>query len=259
MKKLITLFLLLFMRVGFGSPHGLVAHWKMNDNAGNATVVDSAVTESATHYNGTFNDAGGDPNTDAHTTAGKINPAFTFDGTDDYIDIGKPAALQNLNDFTISVWVNSTLDAGEEYILSQYSSGSPGAGEVLFLLTTSDKVTIDIDDGLISVLSSVALEENTWYHLGVVMVADTSLKLYIDGVLNVTDLSVGTTAPYFHASENILIGSTSIPDNFFTGKIDNVMIFNTALTADKIKRLYNGGHGTEIMADLDESRRIKRR
>jgi hypothetical protein len=46
---------------------------------------------------------------------------------------------------------------------------------------------------------------------------------------------------------------------YANGTIDNVMFFAKELTEDDIKILYGDGHGTEIIADLDESRRIKRR
>ncbi|GAJ19937.1 unnamed protein product, partial [marine sediment metagenome] len=61
--------------------NAIVAHWKMNDNTDSNAVVDATG-----NYNGTFKDAGGDPNTDAHSASGKILTALDFDGSDDGVD-----------------------------------------------------------------------------------------------------------------------------------------------------------------------------
>ena len=74
---------------------------KMDDNAANPTVTDAAAGR-----NQTFTDAGGNPYTSAHTTAGKVGSALSFDGVDDRINMG--AALDGMvgenRDFSVAFW-----------------------------------------------------------------------------------------------------------------------------------------------------------
>ena len=208
------------------STKGLVAHYKLCV----APMTVGSVFDYALNGNtGTITDS------DSPITLRPAYPGFEFDGANDYIDIGKGATIQNLNDFTISVWVFSTNIGSVDKILTQVT-GAISDGEVDFGFIGGDKVRMRADT-LISILSSV-LEENTWYHLAVVVIADDNAKLYIDGNEDADDSSIGTTAPYFHAAPNVIIGATSTPGSFFAGKIDDIRIYDRALSAADVLSIY---------------------
>lgn len=266
MKKLIVLFVLLLYGVCFGNPHGLIAHYKLNDNADSNAVLDDTAS-----HNGIFKDATGDPNTSAHTTTGKIGAALTLDGTDDYIEVADHNDFTfgdgtNDSPFSISAWVYMD-DAKLFGIFNKYQTGQL---EYAFG-ADADGTALDfyLYDGTTGYMNGACASfssayENAWTHI--VGTYDGSsgqdgLKIYINGTsVSVSTLGVlpytamgNTTADVEIGIYHPALGPTS------NGKIDNVMIFSKELSADEIKRLYNNGHGTEIIADLDESRRIRRR
>ena len=91
-------------------------------------------------------------------------------------------------------------------------------------------------------------------------ILSSGIKIYLNGN-RVDDTNSESNPGLFVAVENlekdVWIGRYS--DKYSNGWFDNVMFFNQELNLDQVKALYGGGHGTEIAADVDESRRIKRR
>jgi len=216
---------------------GLVAHWKMNDNAATTTVVDSS---------GKGNHGTARRNTSALSAAGKINSALKFNGADDYIDCGSGAALQEKRTLTVSAWIN-----GSSY------------AKAMNMIVCGDNKNLDFDWGL-RVDNSVlkffiraggyqaakgpTVSANQWYH--VVGVWDrnggtNNLRIYVNGSLagaTTVNADIGNLPVY------VTIGRLYYPtiNQHFEGLIDDVMIFNRALSDSKIDAIYNGGAGTEI-------------
>lgn len=264
MKKLIVLFVLLLYGACFGNPHGLIAHYKLNDNADSNIVVDSTGV-----HNGTFTDATGDPNTDAHAVAGKINGALTFDGTDDYIDCNNAFESTLQDEFSVSFWLYDS-GSGVDYILGTEKTSSDTGFEIYVRTNGTRRMIytykINGDDITNLACAAVTITQNTWQFITLTVQQVSSavyIRLYVNGVWQDTSALDPLTLSDYSNSYNIFIGDKNVDGansgELFTGSIDNVMIFNKELSADEVKRLYNNGHGTEIIADLDESRRIRRR
>lgn len=153
--------------------------------------------------------------------AGKFGPALSFDGGD-YIDVTGILAGTN---HTIVLWVYSTTanvgylidsETGREALRYQYPGGD---GPSYW-------------DGAWHT-SSVSMSPNKWQQLALVR-KGTAGEIYIDGksVFSDTGTAIslgGTTA----------IGSRFSKDTeYFTGKIDHIMIFDHALNASQIAQLY---------------------
>ena len=77
---------------------------------------------------------------------------------------------------------------------------------------------------------------NVWHHLAYTYDGTTHI-LYIDGVEQATSTSVGQTGTV----TSVQIGAASNYSEYFNGRIDEVRIYNTALTAAQISALYNQG------------------
>jgi|GEM_PF-6019272 len=90
--------------------------------------------------------------------------------------------------------------------------------------------------------SLTTLSINNWYHLAYTF-NSTTASIYINGVLN-TSTNYGTIAIDSNTS-TLGIGGSSV-GNYFSGKLDDVRIYNTGLTAAQVKKLYNGGKGTTV-------------
>ncbi len=212
---------------------GVAGYWALDDGSSGATPT-TATDSSGNSNSGTLT---GGPT----WTTGQIGNAVTFDGTDDYINLGNPAAVQSLRDFSVSVWINvdSARGVSTDYIMSQYNGGSVTAGDFLLYVNSSDQINFNIDgsSGTGDVTTS-AITEDAWHHVTVSVDADKRVDIYIDGVLNVSDTSIGTTAPYLNGADSLHIGDMTTTTNPFQGEIDEVRFYRRTLSSDEVSKLY---------------------
>ena len=165
--------------------------------------------------------------------------SLAFDGTNDYVVVGDDSSLDITDKITLSVWIKPT-------DVSQSWQGVIAKGD---LSATGDVYQIVIDNGSkfrvrlnnSASLSSGTLSNNTWYHICSTYDKDAGgtdeHKLFIDGVLV-------DTADYSSAintnNDPLHIGIFQGSANCFFGNISEVAIYNSALTANQVKTIYNG-------------------
>jgi hypothetical protein len=218
----------------------LVGWWKF-DEGSTATTADSS-------GNGNTGTLGGSP-LPAWTASGKLSNALVFNATlnTDYVDVPDAAAFTLSTGFTASAWVYATADPTDiEDIVGQfYFADAGGSGWGLFL-NSGMLPSIATANAAQSLLSSgTSLSLNTWYHLAVVYTGGTTGTnglIYINGVL---DTSGTLNQVPQDSAYTVRIGAAPLAlDNGFQGRIDDVRVYNRALSATEIKTLYNGGSGT---------------
>lgn len=223
------------------------AHWKLNDNASNTTV-----TEEIQSLNGTFTDAGGDPNTDAHstTTIRATTRAMIFDGDDDYIACGD--ILDDVFDynktFSIAIWAYwaNTGDA-HEGLFSNQSTASPFSGLKIRLYGGDILVQViqDWDSKAIEVEAPFSTPyEDVWTHI--VLTYDGSnaasgVKMYFNGIeqdlsVNIDNSMDGTIA----TNAIFILGRGFIDGRNFGGMLDDVRVFTKTLSQEEINEVYHG-------------------
>jgi hypothetical protein len=205
-----------------------VGHWKMDDNAANTTVVD----DSGTGHNGTAS-----RNTNLLAVAGKINGAFLFNGTSDYVNVGN---VVSPGAYTKIAWVKRDVGSYYNNIIS--------SGDVLsHALYAPSAYSFKLSAGHVNPFNQVQdptpLDVNVWYFVAVTF--DSSVEagkmvLYKNGVQVAQASGVPTPSP----STTTYIGRFST-GYYMKGAIDNAMIFNRALTGEEISLLYNNGNGVE--------------
>ena len=89
--------------------------------------------------------------------------------------------------------------------------------------------------------TNTTLKLNTWYHVtGVYNATAQTLDVYVNGVLDNGTLSGTVPSSQFNSSNNLQIGAFNA-SGLFRGTIDDVRIYNRALSAQEVKRLYNMG------------------
>jgi len=221
-----------------------IALYKMNDNAANPTVVDAMG-----NHNGTFKDAGGDPNTDAHYTEGKINGALEFDGTDDYVEVANHADFNfTLRPFSISMWLKCD-NIGFRGFMSKFDN----AGNDEFVIQTDPTSKLhfrcydDSSGGFIGRTYDTALSTDVWFHLVVTYdggLLSSGMKIYID-VQRVDD---GDSKGGTFAGIEALNAPVNIGEYFgyeHDGLVDAVMFFDKVLSQEEIVWLWNEGDGIE--------------
>jgi hypothetical protein len=206
-----------------------VGNWRMNDNATNTTVIDSS---------GKGNNGTAQQNTENLHTTGKIDGALSFNGTSDYVDVG---SVIGTGAYTKIAWVKR--DAGDYY--NNIISSSVSSHHLWAPYTLSFRLAAGHYGSWYAVQDSVPLDVDTWYFVAVTYdpaVNSGRMVLYKNGQW--VNTAIGVTAPT--GGTNTYIGR--FDNGFgFKGDIDNVMIFNRALTAGEISALYNEAAGTEII------------
>lgn len=164
---------------------------------------------------------------------GKVGQAFSLDGVDDYVEIPLDASL-NPAHISVDAWFYAT------DITKQYSYPPIVKTDAYALEIDSDdqqlRFWVKAGEGWKSSSSLIVLT-NTWYHA--VGTYDGSLiKLYRNGQPTYSPTS--TSGDIQAITTPVNIGRDPLhPSRLFTGLIDEVEIFNRALTADEVAAIYN--------------------
>ena len=179
------------------------------------------------------------------STAGKYGDCLSFNGTNQYAAVSN-STLGNIGtgNFTISAWVNTTSTNDQMFVAKQTSNNSNG----LFNFGCSEgKVFCQIQgnsgSNQLFFWGGRTINDGNWHF--VTMVRSTSgststLTAYVDGVQD--DYVTGTAASSVSNTQPLDIGcaeSGTTPVTLFTGLIDDVRIFNSALDVSQIEALYN--------------------
>jgi hypothetical protein len=199
-------------------PPGLVAAYGFNEGA-NTTVADS----SGSGNNGTASNT-------TWSTAGKFGNALSFNGTSSWVTVADASSLDLTNGMTLEAWVRPTaLGATWRCVIFKERPGG-----IVYSLYANEDTAKPIGQvyvaGEQNALGSVTLPLNAWTHLAVTF-DGTTLRLYVNGALAGSKAVTGSMA----ASTGVLrIGGNAIWPEFFAGLIDEVRVYNRALSATEI-------------------------
>ena len=208
---------------------GLVGYWPFNGNAND---------ESGNGNNGTVNGA-----TLTTDRFGNANSAYSFDGVDDFIAIANTSGLTFSSGVTFSAWISSSTIKMASIVdkVPVCSTGTNG-----FRINVRDNG--DVNSGIgcygvgIGCVAPNAYTNNIWKLVTGTWGPDGITKIYIDG-----QLVQSIQSNYFSISNSDIIeigkGNYSTLYEQFHGKIDDISIYNRALTPTEITQLYNEQSG----------------
>lgn len=201
--------------------YALVGCWLMNEGTGNR-----------------IQDLSGNKNTGtlvatAQFSSAKFGSGVLLDGDSDYIDFGDPAALDLSGDITLVIWVKSNNIDGLQAIFGKSKIGD-GTEKEWGLLSYDGEVWWQLSAGAGLVrLTGTTMVAGSWYCI-VGTREGSTCKLYVNGGLDDTDTLAGDINPTY----NCFIGRrASAAANYFSGVIDNALVFNRALSASEIALL----------------------
>jgi hypothetical protein len=219
---------------------GPVAWWKMDECQG--TVINDASGNSNT---GTLTIGGSGTNTTAGTcqtsgawyngATGKRNYSMDFDGTDDLINFTSTNVI-NVSAGSIAMWFKpSSTQNGSNYYL--FSHPQTGTNSRIYINTNATGTSIKgrLGDG--TTIADITITANTWHHLALEW-NGTTAAMYVDGINRTTTATFNGLSSTISGSS---IGNFTDGVQGYTGQIDEVKIFNYALTPTQVMTLYNDG------------------
>jgi len=211
----------------------LVGWWKLDDAFG-TTAVDS----SSSNLDATLS---GGLDFSLHSVAGKIKSTLLFDNINDSMIVADNSVLKPV-DFTISVWLKLNSLSSYEGIVSQTSSNYGAGGYFMRRDSTAEggRFSVFIYDGGTPeprASSTTVPVTGQWYHV-VATFNEKELKIYVNGNLEGTRARVASIS--YGTGGNFIIGA--VANGFpFPGLIDDMRVYNIALTSNEIQALYQQG------------------
>ena len=208
---------------------------------------DNTPDDSLGNYNGTL------VNGTTYGT-GKINQGFSFDGVNDYVDLGNNLDFDGTTPFSISTWVKFDVLGNIEFLINKrdttlsirgYSLQKRNTNEIEFQLVNHAQG----GQYRIAVYTSTQVTNNTFYHC--VVTYDGSgnsngVKIYLDGVSDTLVTRTNTLAnKTISNSGNLWFGNLAYQNLPLNGLLDEVGIWDRVLTPSEVTELYNSGSGKQ--------------
>ncbi len=170
---------------------------------------------------------------------------FSNDSTSDYL-ILDATILHNLTDYTVSIWLNTHDTPNQsggwdlQSILSGARSGEHNAFGIELALT-DENVYITYDNATDERDLGVDITDNSWHHL-VVSRSGTTQRIYVDGSLvdtsTVTNAALNISSLIMGQEQDSVGGSFALNQDF-EGYLDELLIFDSSLTANQVQAIYS--------------------
>jgi hypothetical protein len=200
-----------------------IAHWAFDESSG------TTASDSIGGYTGTLSTSG------ATWTSGKAGGAISFNGSG-YVTMGDVLPFTSGN-FSLSVWVQTGATGGVHVVSKHW--GGYANGYLLGVNTAGvgdpNKAWFYYTGGIVN--SSTSVNDNNWHHVVGVYHSGTNAEIYVDGV------PVENTSPSVSISGNsapFLVGAwyDGSYHPTYTGLIDDVQVYDNALTSSEVQWLY---------------------
>jgi hypothetical protein len=212
----------------------LVAAYGFDETSG-ATVTDS----SGSGNGGTITGA-------TRVASGKYGRALSFNGTSNFVSVADAASLHLTNGMSLEAWVNPSIlgTTGTDWRTVLLKEQPAGMNYALYANNGSARPTGQVNvGGEKSAAGTSQLSLNTWSHLAATF-EGSNLRLYVNGALVSTTAVSGSISP---STGLLKIGGNSSWGEWYGGLIDEVRIYNRALSVSEIQSDMN----TPVAGPLD--------
>jgi prepilin-type N-terminal cleavage/methylation domain-containing protein len=224
-----------------GSVDDYTHYWRLDQSTTSLSIYDSAGSNHGT-ITGNAQPATALPSA-LHFTSAR---SFQFDGNDDYIDVGTGVYSANL---TVCAWVYSTAwnsnsnyqdtivragmgDSASNFVLDFH--GVPSGGNKALRFGVQGQAT------LVSIAAgATGIDLNEWHHVCATH-NGTTASLYIDGALGASAAASAYPVGSDNSDHLYLGGRAGENEDSFTGYIDDIRIYDRALSAAEIQQIATG-------------------
>ena len=230
-------------------PSGL----SINSSTGEIDLANSTIQSYKIFYE---TSGAGCPNSstfDLAVTASGISNVYSmnFDAaSSDYIDAGNPTELQITGALTISYWFKTT-DTNYQFLITKDDATNSCFGVGL----RQQKIYATIfSSGLTDIQTTTTWTDGNWHNVVFVFTPSTSMEIFVDGNSEIRE-TTGIPSSIDNDPVNLNIGRRGNNTRYYTGKLDEVAIWDTALTdgtggtVNQIAEIYNAT-STNLTKDL---------
>lgn len=204
---------------------------------------DGSSTDLSGNYNGTDTNIlykyDGTPTAVDFGVGGKTLYGARFNGSSSKIDLGNNSS-NNSSTISVSLWFKTSGHSGTATLIN---NGGANSGETGYYLGLNSNGTIKFEASTGTINGSVNYADNNWHQI-VLTLNNGAYNIYVDG--NQTPVLTGSGAFTATATRPTWIGQfsyTASAIEFFNGSIDQVRVFNKALSSAEVSKLYGNGAG----------------
>lgn len=209
---------------------GLVGYWTFDEGTGT-----TAKDWSGHNNTGTWSGSG------THWASGKFGGAGLFNGSSDYLDIPSSTILDFDNvDFSISFWINTSNVSVTAGFIEKNPAADAGRSNYALWQNSGGSVYFYVGNGTAgqygSLKATPVITQGTWLNfVAVFKAASDTMEIYENGYLNG---QVTTTINPMAVPGILRIGKLD-SIYYFNGYLDDVRIYNRALSTSEIQAIYN--------------------
>jgi len=226
-----------------------VGIWSFDEDSGSTANDNSGYGNSGTLYN--FASPYGWTSETPHKIvgSGQGKYALSFDGVDDYVRDSTPTGLNfvSTNQITIEAWFKLTGHSAYDGIISIND------GSCAYRIMADQNLYPFYDPGAHNdqTVTTYRFTVNTWYHYAMTVQGGGNAVIYVNGA-SIHTSSAGVPANLPNGND-ILIGTGEGPGTHPTqGLIDEVRIYNTALSLGEIQKHYAEGLGRYRLTQINK-------
>ena len=205
--------------VSNSGPGGLVAAYGFNAGTGSTITDSSGNANTGTLTGGSW------------STAGKFGRAVSFNGTSAWVTVAGSSSLNLTTGMTLEAWVNPASATGWRSVLMKERSGGMSYGLYGFDNSAKPPAVYGRVSSDVGAAGTAALPLNTWSHLAG-SYDGTTLRMYVNGTLVGSKALSGSLVTSTGA---LRIGGNSVWGEYFSGLVDEVRVYNRALSAAEIQ------------------------
>ena len=213
-------------------PIGLIAWWPGNGSAQDIVGGHDALLRG-----------------DASFGPGLVDQAFVLDGNGDFVEVNDPIFNFGTNDFTVGLWANFNTTAGEQVLIEKYIEALGDAGRTGWTFTklADNRIRLHAGNPGGGIVESVPLNipDNTWTHFALRRSGNV-FTLFVNGA----EVASGTLTANLDSTSTLKFGHRGNPQDtpgslddrqfYFNGSMDDVEIYERALTNAEIESIFSG-------------------